>query len=172
MDNKSKNHFYYSGNQTIVNKTLPTLIKDLETELRQIRIEKMAKLDKYNNLLTKKPELVNVEDKNKYVPNLCLISKGFKERCKENVDKINRKIILTKNKQEKLKEINNRLYYDIIRRHNLAEFDRVDIQRKLKLTEFVVMERAKKRYLFENAKNNYVNILKKIKLFKANKQAE
>jgi hypothetical protein len=31
------------------------------------------------------------------------------------------------------------------------------------------MERAKKKYLFENAKNNYVNILKKIKLFKANK---
>ena len=169
MDNKSKNHFYYSGNQTIVNKTLPTLIKDLETELRQIRIEKMAKLDKYNNLLTKKPELVNVEDKNKYVPNLCLISKGFKERCKENVDKINRKIILTKNKQEKLKEINNRLYYDIIRKYNMAEFDRTDIQRKLKLTEFVFMERAKKKYLFESAKSNYVTVLKKIKSYKLNK---
>ena len=169
MDNKSKNHFYYSGNQTIVNKTLPTLIKDLETELRQIRIEKMAKLDKYNNLLTKKPELVNVEDKNKYVPNLCLISKGFKERCKENVDKINRKIILTKNKQEKLKEINNRLYYDIIRKHNMAEFDRTDIQRKLKLTEFVFMERAKKKYLFESAKSNYVTVLKRIKSYKLNK---
>ena len=172
MDNKYIKPYISSDNDNIVNKTLPVLIQDLESELRQIRLEKMSKLDKYNNLLSKKMDMVKIVDKNKYIPNLCLISRGFKEKCKENIDKINRKIIRTKNKQEKLKEINNRLYYDIIRRHNLAEFDRVDIQRKLKLTEFVVMERAKKRYLFENAKNNYVNILKKIRLFKANKQAE
>jgi hypothetical protein len=169
MDNKYIKPYISSDNDNIVNKTLPVLIQDLESELRQIRLEKMSKLNKYNNLLSKKMDMVKIVDKNKYIPNLCLISRGFKEKCKENIDKINRKIIRTKNKQEKLKEINNRLYYDIIRRHNLAEFDRVDIQRKLKLTEFVVMERAKKKYLFENAKNNYVNILKKIKLFKANK---
>ena len=172
MDNKYIKPYISSYNDNLVNKTLPVLIQDLESELRQIRLEKMAKLDKYNNLLSKKMDMVKIEDKNKFIPNLCLVSRGFKEKYKENIDKINRKIIKTKNKQEKLKEINNRLYYDIIRRHNLAEFDRVDIQRKLKLTEFVVMERAKKKYLFENAKNNYVNILKKIKLFKANKQAE
>jgi len=170
MDNKYIKQYITSDNDNnIVNKTLPVLIQDLESELRQIRLEKMAKLDKYNNLLSKKMDMVKIIDKNKFIPNLCLVSRGFKEKYKENIDKINRKIIKTKNKQEKLKEINNRLYYDIIRRHNLAEFDRVDIQRKLKLTEFVVMERAKKKYLFENAKNNYVNILKKIKLFKANK---
>ena len=130
----------------------------------------MEKLDKYNNLFSKKEEMVKLIDSNKYVPNLCLVSQGFKEKYRENVDKKNRKIIKTKNMHEKLKEINNRLYYDIIRKHNLAQFDRVDIQRKLKLTEFVVMQRAKKKYLFENAKNNYTTILKKIKLYKQNIQ--
>lgn len=170
MMNDKSNQYLYSDNHSIMNKTLPTLIKDLESELRQIRIEKMAKLDKYNNLLTKKEEMVDAVDKNKFVPNLCLVSKGFKEKYKHNIDKINRKIIKTMNKQEKLKEINNRMYYDIIRKHNLVEFDRIDIQRKSKLTEFVVMEMAKKKYMLENAKNNYVSILKKIKLHKENKE--
>lgn len=169
MNRNNKNQYFYSDNDSIFNKGLPTLIKDLETELRRIRIEKMEKLEKYNNLLTKKTELVDLIDKNKYIPNLCLLSKGFKEKYKENFDKINRKIFKTKDKMEKLKEINNRLYYDIIRRHNLAEFDRNDIKKKFKLTEFVVMERAKKKFLFESAKNNYVTILKKIKLYKTNK---
>ena len=107
-------------------------------------------------------EMVNIVDKNKYVPNLCLVSKGFKEKCKENVDKVNKKIIETKSKEEKLKEINKRLYYDNIKGYNLDEFDRNDIQRTLKLTEFVVMERAKKKYLFRSAKNNYTSIIKRI----------
>ena len=167
MDNKYLTH--HQNSENIIKKALPNLIKDLEFELRQIKQEKIAKLDKYNDLLTKKMELVTISDKNKYVPNLCLISKGFKEKYKENIDKMNRKIIKSRNRQEKLKEINNRLYYDIFRKNNSAEFDRVDIQRKTKLTEFVVMEMAKKKYLFENVQNNYVNILKRIKKNKSKK---
>ena len=168
MDNKYITR--YLNSDSVIKKALPNLIKDLESELKQIHFEKMEKLDKYNNLFSKKEEMVKLIDSNKYVPNLCLVSQGFKEKYRENVDKKNRKIIKTKNMHEKLKEINNRLYYDIIRKHNLAQFDRVDIQRKLKLTEFVVMQRAKKKYLFENAKNNYTTILKKIKLYKQNIQ--
>ena len=143
MDNKYLTH--HQNSENIIKKALPNLIKDLEFELRQIKQEKIAKLDKYNDLLTKKMELVTISDKNKYVPNLCLISKGFKEKYKENIDKMNRKIIKSRNRQEKLKEINNRLYYDIFRKNNSAEFDRVDIQRKTKLTKFVVMEKKKKK---------------------------
>ena len=167
MDNKYLTH--HQNSENIIKKALPNLIKDLEFELRQIKQEKIAKLDKYNDLLTKKMELVTISDKNKYVPNLCLISKGFKEKYKENIDKMNRKIIKSRNRQEKLKEINNRLYYDIFRKNNSAEFDRVDIQRKTKLTEFVVMEMAKKKYLLENVQNNYVNILKRINKNKSKK---
>ena len=163
MDNKHISRYLSSNDDIIINKTLPVLIQDLEKELRQIRLEKMAKLDKYNDLISKKIEMVSLEDKNKYVPNLCLVSRGFKEKYKENIDKINKKMIQTKNKQEKLKEINNRLYYDIIRKHNLAEFDRVDIQRKSKLTEFVVMEMAKKKLQLLKAQNEFKNILELIK---------
>ena len=149
-------------------KGLSTLIKDLESELRQIHYDKLAKLEEYNNSLDQKMEILKITDKNKYIPNLCLISNGFKEKYKENIDKINKNILKKKNKQEKLKEINNRLYYNIIRKHNKVEFDRNDIKRSAKLTEFVVMEKAKKKFLFENAKINFVNILKKIKQDKNN----
>ena len=154
----------YINYDSFRNKTLPEIIKDLEFELRQIKIDKMNRLDKYNNLIaTRKLQTIKLEDKNKYVPNLCLISKGFKEKYKEVIDKKNKKIIKNMNKQEHLKQINNRLYYDNIRKNNMMEFDRNDIQRKLKLTEFVVMERAKKKLLFQKAKNNIIDILKRIK---------
>ena len=150
----------YMNYESFKNKTLPLLIKDLEYELRQIKIDKMNKLDKYNNLLnSRKLQTIKLLDKNKYVPNLCLISKGFKEKCKATVDKKNKKILKTMNKQEHLRQINNRLYYDNIRKNNLIEFDRNDIQRKLKLTEFVVMQRAKKKLFIQKIKNKYMNTI-------------
>ena len=165
-ENKSMTH--YQSAKNFMRKGLSTLIKDLESELRQIHYDKLAKLEEYNNSLDQKMEILKITDKNKYIPNLCLISNGFKEKYKENIDKINKNILKKKNKQEKLKEINNRLYYNIIRKHNKVEFDRNDIKRSAKLTEFVVMEKAKKKFLFENAKINFVNILKKIKQDKNN----
>ena len=150
----------YMNYENFRNKALPTLIKDLEYELRQIKIDKMNKLDIYNNLIdTRKVQTIKLIDKNKYVPNLCLISNGFKEKYKAVIDKKNRKIIKNMNRQEHLKQINNRLYYDNIRKNNLIEFDRNDIQKKLKLTEFVVMERAKKILLLQKAKNTFMKVL-------------
>jgi hypothetical protein len=150
----------YMNYENFRNKTLPTLIKDLEYELRQIKIDKMNKLDIYNNLIdTRKVQTIKLIDKNRYVPNLCLISNGFKEKYKAVIDKKNRKIIKNMNRQEHLKQINNRLYYDNIRKNNLIEFDRNDIQKKLKLTEFVVMERAKKILLLQKAKNTLMKVL-------------
>ena len=154
----------YINYDSFKNKTLPVLIKDLEKELREIKIEKMEKLEKYNSLIaSRKLQTIKLTDNNKYVPNLCLISKGFKERCKAVIDKKNRKIIKNMNKQEHLKQINNRLYYDNIRKNNLIEFDRNDIQRRLKLTEFVVMERAKKQLKYMNAKNKFKSSLERIR---------
>ena len=167
MENKYTTH--YQSAKNFMRKELSTLIKDLECELRQIHSEKMAKLNEYNNhYLKQKIEIKKMVDKNKYIPNLCLITKGFKEKCKENIDKINRIIIKKKDKQEKLKEINNRLYYNIIMKNNKAEFDRNEIKRKSKLTEFIVMEKAKKKFLFENAKRNFANNPEKIKIYKNN----
>ena len=144
-------------------KTLPTLVKDLEYELRQIKIDKIKQIEKYNDFLNnKKIHTFKLSDNNKYVPNLCLISKGFKERCKSVVDRKNKKIIKNVNKQEQIKKINNRLYYDIIQKKNFMEFDRNDIQRKMKLTELIVMERAKKKILFQKAEENFKSSLENI----------
>ena len=153
----------YINNDSYKNKTLPILIKDLEHELRQIKNDKMEKLEKYNELLNnKKIHTLKLCDTNKYVPNLCLISKGFKEKCMFVIDKKNRKIIKNLNKQEHLKKINNRMYYDKLRKNNLVEFDRNDIQRKLKLTEYIVMERAKKKLLYQKVKNVFKSSLENI----------
>jgi len=161
MEGKFKRR--YLNYDKFKNKTLPTLVKDLEYELRQIKIDKIKQIEKYNDFLYNiKIPRFKLSDNNKYVPNLCLVSKGFKERCKSVVDRKNRKILKYVNKQDYIKKINNRLYYDIIRKNNLNEFDRNDIQRKMKLTELIVMERAKKKLLYEKAEEDFKNSLKKI----------
>ena len=66
------------------------------------------------------------------------------------------------NKKEHLKQINNRLYYDNIRKNSLIEFDRNYIQRRLKLTEYVFMEMAKKKLQYLNAKNKFKSSLERI----------
>jgi hypothetical protein len=153
----------YVNNDSYKNKTLPILIKDLEHELRQIKTDKMEKLEKYNELLNnKKIHTIKLCDTNKYVPNLCLVSKGFKEKCMFVIDKKNRKIIRNMNKQEHLKRINNRMYYDKLKKNNMVEFDRNDIQRKLKLTEYIVMERAKKKLLYQKVTNAFKSSLENL----------
>lgn len=153
----------YVNNDCYKNKTLPILIKDLEHELRQIKNNKMEKLEKYNELLNNKEiHTIKLCDTNKYVPNLCLVSKGFKEKYMLVIDKKNKKIIKNINKQEHLKKINNRMYYDKLRKNNMVEFDRNDIQRKLKLTEYIVMERAKKKLLYQKVKNAFKSSLENL----------
>ena len=150
-----------------IHKSLPLLIKDLESELKQIKVEKSKRLEKYNSAFMKKYDMVNIIDKNKYIPNLCLINKYFKEKCKKNVDKKNRRIVKHINRQEKMKEINNRMYYDIINKNKNDEYDREEIKKRTKLTEFIVMERAKKKYLLENQNNKPFKLYERIKINKS-----
>ena len=44
----------------------------------------------------------------------------------------------------------------------MVEFDRNDIQRKLKLTEYIVMERAKKKLLYQKVKNAFKSSLENL----------
>lgn len=145
-----------------MNKSLPVLIKDLESEIKQVIKKKSDKLEKYYNSFIKKQEIIKNIDKNKYIPNLCLLSQGFKEKCQINIDKKNKKIIKYINKQNHLKKINNRLFYNIIKKNKSEIFDRDEIQKNSKLTEYIVMERAKK-YLLENPNNYNLTIFEKIK---------
>ena len=150
-----------------MNKSLSVLIQDLESEIKQIILKKSDKLEEYNNSFIKKQEIIKNIDKNKYIPNLCLLSQGFKEKCQINIDKKNKKIIKYINKQNYLKKINNRLFYNTIKKNKSEIFDRDEIQKNSKLTEYIVMERAKK-YLLENPNNHNLTIFEKIKQNKYN----
>ena len=150
-----------------MNKSLSVLIQDLESEIKQIILKKSDKLEEYNNSFIKKQEIIKNIDKNKYIPNLCLLSQGFKEKCQINIDKKNKKIIKYMNKQNYLKKINNRLFYNTIKKNKSEIFDRDEIQKNSKLTEYIVMERAKK-YLLENPNNYNLTIFEKIKQNKYN----
>ena len=145
-----------------MNKSLPLLIKELENELKQISSERSNKLKEYNDLFIKKEDIIQNIDKNKYIPNLCLLNQEFREKCQINIDKKNKKIVKYQNKQEQLKQINNRLFYNIINKNKINNFDREEIQKNSKLTEFIIMERAKK-YLLENPKNYNLEIFGRIK---------
>ena len=145
-----------------MNKSLPLLIKELENEIKQISSEKSNKLKEYNDLFIKKQDMIKNIDKNKYIPNLCLLNQEFREKCQINIDKKNKKIVKYKNKQEQLKQINNRLFYNIVNKNKINNIDREEIQKNSKLTEFIFMERAKK-YLLENPKNYNLEIFGRIK---------
>ncbi len=80
--------------------------------------------------------------------------KEFKEKYKALVVEKNRKLLKQLDKLDHLKKINDRLYYDNFKKSRLMEFDRNDIKKKLKLTEFVVMQRAKKLLLFQKVKES------------------
>ena len=138
------------------------LIKELENEIKQISSEKSNKLKEYNELFIKKQDMIKNIDKNKYIPNLCLLNQEFREKCQINIDKKNKKIVKYKNKQEQLKQINNRLFYNIVNKNKINNIDREEIQKNSKLTEFIFMERAKK-YLLENPKNYNLEIFGRIK---------
>ena len=174
QDLKVKNNNIFRKYTTLIlkskaymNKSLSVLIQDLESEIKQIILKKSDKLEEYNNSFIKKQEIIKNIDKNKYIPNLCLLSQGFKEKCQINIDKKNKKIIKYINKQNYLKKINNRLFYNTIKKNKSEIFDRDEIQKNSKLTEYIVMERAKK-YLLENPNNYNLTIFEKIKQNKYN----
>ena len=68
-----------------------------------------------------------------------------------------------------MKEINNRMYYDIINKNKNDEYDREEIKKRSKLTEFIVMERVKKKYLLENQNNKPFMFYERIKINKSYK---
>ena len=148
------------------------LIKELENELEIIQNEKKEKLKfsfknntKYlsknihNNNLNNNNNTINI---NNLQPNLCLSTINFKSKYLskfKNSDK--KKSLSLKEKEKKINEINNRLYYnkmfkDINDDNN--DFNTVDIdyiKRKLKLTEFIYLNRIKNKEKINNIKIKY-----------------
>ena len=146
--NKEKNNFNIKDNN------LKILVKNLEDELNQIKIEKINKFEKNNKFIIKNNySMKTLDDKNKFLPNLCLSAKGFSEKYKAHIKKYNVKIKNIFKKQELIKNINNRMYYNNITKKNMKDYDLNDIRKNLKLTEFIVMKRGKQKLFKQYIEN-------------------
>ncbi len=154
------------------------LIKDLENELDIIQKEKNEKLKftfkKNLNYLSKNihnNNLNNNNNNNKIIninnlqSNLCLSTINIKKKYFYNIknnNNNNKKSLSLKEKEKKINEINNRLYYNNIFKdindNNNIENNTIDldyIKRKLKLTEFIYLNRIKNKEKINNIKIKY-----------------
>ena len=145
---------------------LNLILDNLEDELKKIKTDKINRIEENNKFNDNKTYLLKkFEDKNKFVPNLCLSSKGFSERYKINIDKFNNKIKNIISKNEKIKNINKRMYYNSKQTKNLREFDLSDIRKYHKITELVVLNRGRQEMLKRKIKNiDYIENNKKSSL--------
>ena len=127
---------------------LNIIVDNLEKELKKIKLDKINKLDENNKYKEKHMLLIkSLEDNNKYIPNLCLSSEGFSERYKYKITKFNNKIQNIILKNEYIKRINKRMYYDSKKNKTLKEFNLADIKKNKKLTELVFLNRGRQELL-------------------------
>ena len=158
--NKKKN-FFESINQEKLyenlsknqqsNQSLKEIISSLEEEFKQLNNEKELINKKTNNIINKEnPINKQINDKNKLVPNLCLSYKVFSKLNMNKIKKNNKKLNNLKNIEEKIKEINDRLYYNFQNSNN--SFDIEKIKRRHKLTEYIILKRAKYKALIDSKK--------------------
>ena len=133
-------------------KSLNEMILSLEAEFKQLNNEKQSINEKTNNIINNEnPINKQIEDKNKLVPNLCLSYKGFSKLNMNKINQNNKMLKNIKNKKEKIKEINDRLYYNFIQNSN-DSFDIEKIKRRHKLTEYIILKRAKYKALIDSKK--------------------
>ena len=94
-----------------------------------------------------------IKDKNKYVPNLCMKNEDFKGQYDFLIKRANSKLLNSYNRMQHIREINDRMYYNNLKKkyHDQGVTD--EIKRKLKLTEYIIVQRAKKKMFLEQFNN-------------------
>ena len=148
--NKNEEKYYINVDKN----NLKLFIKNIEEELVKIKIENNKNKEKNNKDIYKNDySFKSFNDNNKYVPNLCLSAKGFSEKYKHNIIKYNNKIKNLLSKKEKIKNINNRMYYDYMKKKNGINLELSNIRKNLKLTEYIVMKRVKDKLFIQNIKD-------------------
>ena len=130
------------------NEHLPKLIMELEENLEKIQNEGDEKINKLRGGV-KKLRQFKIKDRNKLLPNLCLVNEDFKEQYEYLINKANAKLQNSYNRQKHIKEINDRMYYNNLKKKYLAQGFSDEIKRKLKLTEYIIVQRAKKKMFLE-----------------------
>ena len=129
-------------------KNLPKLIKELEENIEKIQNEGNEKINKLRGGYSKLKKFV-FKDNNKFVPNLCLLNEDFKEQYDYLINKENRKLLNNYNKSQHIREINDRMYYNNLKKKYQMQGFNDEIKRKLKLTEYIIVQRAKKKFFLE-----------------------
>ena len=127
-------------------KNLPILVNELEKSLKQIQYEGAERLNMLRGGI-KKLKRFKIKDNNRFVPNLCLVNKEFKEKYEQIIDKENKKLIDNFNRAQHIQEINDRMYYNNIKKRLSDQNFTEEIRRKLKLTEYIAVQRAKKKMI-------------------------
>ena len=145
-------------------KHLPILVNELEKSLKKIQNERAEKFNMLRGGI-KKLKKYKIKDNNKFVPNLCLINQEFKEQYEHIIDKENKKLMENYNRSQHIQEINDRMYYNNIKKRLTDQNLTDEIKRKLKLTEYIIVQRAKKKMFLsqfnefaKDAKSKYSSI--------------
>ena len=130
------------------NEHLPKLIMELEENLEKIQNEGDERINKLRGGV-KKLKQFKIKDKNKLLPNLCLVNEDFKGQYEYLINKANVKLQNNYNRQKHIKEINDRMYYNNLKKKYMDQGFSDEIKRKLKLTEYIILQRAKKKMFLE-----------------------
>ena len=137
---------------------LPKLINELEENIKQIQFEGAERI----NMLrggNKKLKTFKIKDNNKFVPNLCLTNQDFKEQYEYIINKENKKLMENYSRYQHIKNINDRMYYNNIKKRFTEQNFTDEIKRKLKLTEYIIVQRAKKKMFLSQFKKLTDNLL-------------
>jgi len=131
---------------------LPKLVMELEENLEKIQNEGDEKINKLRGGVGKLKKFM-IKDKNKYVPNLCMKNEDFKGQYDFLIKRANSKLLNSYNRMQHIREINDRMYYNNLKKkyHDQGVTD--EIKRKLKLTEYIIVQRAKKKMFLEQFNN-------------------
>ena len=133
---------------------LPKLVMELEENIEKIQNEGAERINKLRGGI-KKLKYFKIKDNNKLVPNLCLINADFKEQYNYLMNKKNTKLLDNYNKQQHIREINDRMYYNNLKKKFHEEGFTDEIKRKLKLTEYIIIQRAKKQMFIKQFNKNF-----------------
>ena len=140
---------------------LPKLVMELEENLEKIQNEGDEKINKLKGRANKLKTFI-IKDKNKFVPNLCLKNEEFKSQYDLLIQRENEKLLNNYNRTKHIREINDRMYYNNVKKKFKDQGYNNEIKRKLKLTEYIIVQRAKKKIFLEQ-----FNIFNKMNKFKS-----
>ena len=74
-----------------------------------------------------------------------MVNQDFKKNYEHIIDKENKKLMENYNRSQHIQEINDRMYYNNLKKRLTDQNFTDEIRRKLKLTEYIIVQRAKKK---------------------------